>query len=166
MGTAGPQQQATVAVGTSGPQLPAPNRRTSTASARSQWAPQRQVPEEIFIGVARVVPRKTWKGIANSLGHLSQNVHEFDSPKRLPLDDLYEPAAEAASETVSQGESTEGASELELDGDAWLRCMSNAAGLPSCWTYNKTGTRVCRHHCCYHITTMATCSSPWHEKND
>ena len=32
------------------------------------------------------------------------------------------------------------------------RAMLHVCG-PSCWKYNKTGTRVCRHHC-YHITVL------------
>ena len=39
--------------------------------------------------------------------------------------------------------------------DAWqvqARAMLHVCG-PSCWKYNKTGTRVCRHHC-YHITVL------------
>ena len=60
---------------------------------------------------------------------------------------------------------TEGrASEAELDTATWLpmylqdawqvqaRAMLHVCG-PSCWKYNKTGTRVCRHHC-YHITVL------------
>ena len=50
----------------------------------------------------------------------------------------------------------------ELDAACWLsahvqhswhvqtRAMLHTCG-PSCWKYNKNGTRICRHHC-YHIT--------------
>ena len=60
--------------------------------------------------------------------------------------------------------SAQGPSDKELSGDAWLplyiedawqvqaRAMLHVCG-PSCWKYNKTGTRVCRHHC-YHITVL------------
>ena len=55
-------------------------------------------------------------------------------------------------------------SDIELDAAAWLlmyvqdawqvqaRAMLHVCG-PSCWKYNKTGTRFCRHHC-YHITVL------------
>eukprot|EP00435_Cladocopium_sp_Y103_P003865 s1119_g1.t1 len=48
--------------------------------------------------------------------------------------------------------------------DAWqvqARAMLHVCG-PSCWKHNKTGTRVCRHHC-YHITLVepdATSATP------
>ena len=48
-----------IAVGNAEPQQHVPD---------SQWAPQRQVPGENFITVAWMVPRRTWKGIANSIG--------------------------------------------------------------------------------------------------
>ena len=113
-------------------------------------------------------------------------VPKMDLPKRLPPDDLYEPAdasfPEASAEPMKKrsirGQAltampsyrrihtlTEGrASEAELDTATWLpmylqdawqvqaRAMLHVCG-PSCWKYNKTGTRVCRHHC-YHITVL------------
>ena len=113
-------------------------------------------------------------------------VPKMDLPKRLPPDDLYEPAdvslpetsAEPMKKRLIRGQAltampsyrrihtlTEGrASEAELDTAAWLpmylqdawqvqaRAMLHVCG-PSCWKYNKTGTRVCRHHC-YHITVL------------
>ena len=39
--------------------------------------------------------------------------------------------------------------------DAWevqTRAMLHVCG-PSCWKYNKSGTKICRHHC-YHIITL------------
>ena len=118
-----------------------------------------------------MVPRKAWKGIANSIGHLPQKCQKFDLPKRLPLDVLYEPAAEAASQTIIQAGkmikrlirgralttmpsyrrihalSAEDASELELDGDAWLPLYVQDAWQVCCMfavhpvgKYNKTGT--------------------------
>jgi hypothetical protein len=39
--------------------------------------------------------------------------------------------------------------------DAWevqTRAMLHICG-PSCWKYNKSGTKICRHHC-YHIATL------------
>jgi hypothetical protein len=39
--------------------------------------------------------------------------------------------------------------------DAWevqTRAMLHVCG-PSCWKYNKSGTKICRHHC-YHIVTL------------
>lgn len=39
--------------------------------------------------------------------------------------------------------------------DSWhvqARAMIHVCG-PSCWKYNKNGTRICRHHC-YHITLL------------
>lgn len=39
--------------------------------------------------------------------------------------------------------------------DSWhvqVRAMIHVCG-PSCWKYNKNGTRICRHHC-YHITVL------------
>ena len=113
-------------------------------------------------------------------------VPKMDLPKRLPPDDLYEPAdasfpetsAEPMKKRLIRGQAltampsyrrihtlTEGrASEAELDTATWLpmylqdawqvqaRAMLHVCG-PSCWKYNKTGTRVCRHHC-YHITVL------------
>ena len=56
------------------------------------------------------------------------------------------------------------ASDCELSPQKWLeqflkdgwqvqaRAMLHICG-PSCWKYNKTGTKICRHHC-YHIVTL------------
>ena len=69
--------------------------------------------------------------------------------------------------------SATGANAAELNAQTWLashvedawqvqaRAMLHVCG-PSCWKYNKTGTRVCRHHC-YHITLVepdATSATP------
>ena len=69
--------------------------------------------------------------------------------------------------------SASGANAAELNAKTWLashvedawqvqaRAMLHVCG-PSCWKYNKTGTRVCRHHC-YHITLVepdATSATP------
>ena len=38
--------------------------------------------------------------------------------------------------------------------DAWqvqARAMLHVCG-PSCWKYNKTGTKICRHHCSHFVT--------------
>ena len=48
--------------------------------------------------------------------------------------------------------------------DAWqiqARAMLHVCG-PSCWKYNKSGVKICRHHC-YHIVTLqpdASANSP------
>jgi hypothetical protein len=103
---------------------------------------------------------------------LVTDVPKLDLPKRLPPDDLYEPPAsantdESMKKRLIRGQallampcyrrihtlSAQGASDMELEGDAWLplyvrdawevqaRAMLHVCG-PSCWKYNKTGTRV------------------------
>ena len=118
-------------------------------------------------------------------------VPKLDLPKRLPVDDLYEPKdaplPEANSEPMKKrlvrGQALSAmpsyrriqvlqqgcSSEAELDAAGWLqmyvqdawqvqaRAMLHVCG-PSCWKYNKTGTRVCRHHC-YHITVLQPVSA-------
>ena len=44
---------------------------------------------------------------------------------------------------------------VQFVNDAWqvqARAMLHVCG-PSCWKYNKSGTKICRHHC-YHIVTL------------
>ena len=120
-------------------------RRPSVTALSKLDLPKRLPPDDLYEPKDALVPEETSEPMKKRLVR-GQTLSAMPSYRRI----------QTLQKGCSSGAELDAATWLEIYvQDAWqvqARAMLHVCG-PSCWKYNKTGTRVCRHHC-YHITVL------------